>query len=129
RDRQLAAQLSGPQELDRHALTGEAGLVEVVRLDGGPVFEAVQLAQVDGGIDLLEPVLEAAQLGQALGQGHLAALEAEPEGLAAGALALLTPARGLASARAGAAPDPPRLLPRSLGCAQLVQLHSDLPPP
>src|SRR5205823_1403348 len=128
RDGQLPAQPAGPEQLDRQVRAGQARLVDLGRLHGGAVLEAVQLGQVDDGVDLLEPVLEAAQLGQPLRQRHLTALEAEPEGLAASVLALLAAARRLASAGTGSAPDPSRLLPRPFGCTKLVQVHSDYLP-
>src|SRR5437588_8148872 len=123
RDRQPPPQASRAKQLHRHPRPRQPGLRELPQLDGGAVLEAVQLGQVDHRVDPLERVLEAAQLGQPLGERHLAALEAEPEALAARALPLLAATRRLAPAGAGAAAEP--LLPRAgaLGRPQLVQLH------
>src|SRR5262245_46302654 len=122
-DRQLAPQCAGSQQLHVHTGACEPSLVEVLRLDGHAVLEAVQLTQVDHGVDLLERVLESAQLGQPLGEWHLAALEPEPEALAARQLALLTTPRGLAAARPCSTTDPSLPGAGALGRPQLVQLH------
>src|SRR5205823_12849445 len=72
----------------------------------------------------MERVLEAAQLGQALGERHLAALEAQAEAFAAGVLALLAAARRLAAPRAGAPADALLLGSCALRRAQFVEFHS-----
>src|SRR5262249_28390942 len=122
-DRQLAPQCAGPQQLHVHTGACKPSLVEVLGLDGHAVLEAVQLVEVDHGVDLLERVFESAQLGQPLGEWHLAALEPEPEALAARQLALLTTPRGLAAPRPCSTTDPPLPGAGALGRPQLVQLH------
>ena len=74
-------------------------------VDGRPILEATQLGDVDDLVDLLERVLEAGQLRDALGERHLTALEAQAEALASRVLAFLAATRRLAATRAGAASD------------------------
>src|SRR5207247_6786333 len=114
-DGQLPLQAAGAEDLDVHAGVDQPRLEQRRCVDLGSILEAAQLRHVDHRVDLLERVLEAGQLGDALGEGHLAALESEPESLAARVLAFLTAAGGLAPAGTGAATDAAR---RAMGTAR-----------
>src|SRR5207245_10151403 len=106
------------QDLDAAAAADQPGLGQRGGVDLGSIREAAQLGDVDHRVDLLERVLEAGQLRQALRQRHLAALETEAKAFAPGVLALLAAPRGLAPSGAGAAAYAPRLAVRPGGWLQ-----------
>src|SRR5206468_7278447 len=100
---QLALHPARAEDLDLHPDFDQARVGQRLGVDPGAVPEPAELRDVDHGVDLLERVLEAGKLGDALGQRHLAALEPETAAFAARAPSLLAAARGLAPAGAGAA--------------------------
>ncbi len=103
-DPQGTGQLAAAQDLDQVALVGEAGRHE--RGDvGGVALDDAQGTDVDRGVLHPERVREAAQLGDPLHEGQLAALEAHRDGVAC-ALALGAAAGGLAALAGDAAADP-----------------------
>src|SRR5207302_5830084 len=118
-DAQLTAEVAGAENLDLLSGRRQAGLVKLLRIQRCAFFEAVQLREVDNGVDLLERVLEAAQLWQPLRQRHLAALEPDPEAFAAGQLAFLAPPGGFAVAGTSAPPD---ALPLTAGAVCPLQV-------
>src|ERR1700736_442707 len=122
-DRQPAAEPASAEQLDRSAGVGDPRLVEGLRSYLGAVFESIQLRQVDDCVDLLEGIAEASYLRQPLGEGQLAALEAEAEALATRQLALLATAGRLPTTGAGAAAYSLGPGPRPLRRVELMQLH------
>jgi hypothetical protein len=122
-DGQPAAQPASAEQLDSSAGVGDPRLVEGLRSYLGTVFESIQLRQVDDCVDLLEGIAEASNLRQPLGEGQLAALEAEAEALATRQLALLATAGGLATTGAGAAAYFLGPGPRPLGRVEVMQFH------
>src|SRR4029077_10895481 len=90
--RQSALDAARSQNFDLLVPLDQAGLVQRLGVDLAPVREPAELGDVDNRVDLLEPVLDAGQLGEALGKGHLAAFEAEAKSFAAGVLSLLAAA-------------------------------------
>src|SRR5207248_4829125 len=112
---QFALDLAGAQNLDLDASSRQAGLDQGLGVDLRAVLEAAELGDVDHRVDLLERVLEAGQLGEALRKRHLPAFEAQAKALAARVLALLAAAGRLAPAGPGAAADALGTAPRA-GC-------------
>src|SRR3712207_1287254 len=94
-------QLAPAEDLDQAVLVDEPGGPEALRRDL-VAADGLEGVEVDHGVLDPERVLEALQLGDALLQGQLAALEADGHGVA-GALALGAPAGGLAALAGGAA--------------------------
>src|SRR5581483_10578214 len=118
---QLHLEAPGAEHLDAvPGAPGEAGGAQGVGVDDAARLEAAELGDVDDVVVLLEAVVEAAQLGKALRQGHLAALEAGAQAGGAGELALLALARCLALAGADAAADALALAAAAGGGLQLV---------
>src|SRR5579859_8206821 len=115
-DGELPTQIAGAEHLDLEAGPRETRVDQRLGVDGRPVLEAAQLGEVDDLVDLLERVLEARQLRDALRERHLAAL-------APGVLAFLAAAGRLAATRAGAAPDALAALARTCRRLQLVKAH------
>src|SRR5258708_7806629 len=118
------AQAAGAEHLDAVAgVVDQAGGAQGVDVDDTAGLEAAELAEVDDRVFLAERVVEAAQLGQALRQRHLAALEALGQPRGAGELALGAAARGLALAGGDAAADALARTAAARRGMQIVQAH------
>src|SRR5487761_2529670 len=109
------------QDLDQVALAREAVGHEHVGVDVADP-ERAEGVEVDRGVRHAEGIGEALQLGDALEERQLAALEAGRD-LAAGLLALGAASGRLATLAGDAAPDDPLAVRRALGRLEIVQLH------
>src|SRR6202162_915884 len=124
---QLALEPAGAEDLDLHALVDEPGLQQDVHVDLRPVGKPAELGEVDDRELPVERVLEARQLGDALCERHLAALETDAEAFAARVLSFLSATRRLAPPGAGAATDSIGPAVCALRRLEVVQLHATYP--
>src|SRR5262249_52027968 len=121
---QLPGELAVAEDLDAVvASLDQAGLAQRRLVDGGAVFETLQIRDVHHGVLFLEDVGEAA-LRKAAVQRHLSAFESELAGEAgARLLPLLAAPGGLAVTRPRTAADALARVSRALFWFEIAQFH------